>query len=100
MGILEIILITGIVGIAVLVLVCVILMSSINERNHRLYDEIFRRLDDLEKDRQGFVTDPFEKPVEKFSSTPHIVLPKTPDQIRNENYKKIVNEGKMYGDVN
>lgn len=99
MGILEIILIAGIIGVAVLVLVCVILMSSINERNQALYGEIFERLDELEKSKDGFVTDPFEKPKETFSSTTHIIQPKTPDQIRNENYKKIVDEGKMYGSI-
>ena len=99
MGVLEIILTVGIVGVAILILVVVILITRINERNQALYGEIFDRIDELEKDRQGFVTDPFEKPKEQFSSTPHIIQRKTPDQIRNENFKKIVEEGKIYGSV-
>lgn len=99
MGILEIILVIGLVGEAVLILVSVMLITHANERNQALYGEIFDRIDELEKDRQGFVTDPFEKPKETFSSTTHIIQPKTPDQIRNENFKKIVDEGKMYGSV-
>ena len=42
------------------------------------------------------VTDPFEKPKEIYQSTKHIIVPKTPDEIRNENFNKI-QEGAEYG---
>lgn len=42
------------------------------------------------------VTDPFEKPKEIYQSTKHIIVPKTPDEIRNENFNKI-REGAEYG---
>lgn len=45
------------------------------------------------------VTDPFTKPKPIYSSTNHIVVPKTPTEIRNQNFKKI-KEGIEYGDIN
>lgn len=44
------------------------------------------------------VTDPFTKPKPVYSSTSHIIVPKTPTEIRNENFKKI-KEGVEYGDI-
>ena len=44
------------------------------------------------------VTDPFTKPAPIYSSTNHIIVPKTPTEIRNQNYKKI-KEGLEYGDI-
>lgn len=44
------------------------------------------------------VTDPFTKPAPIYSSTNHIIVPKTPTEIRNQNYKKI-KEGIEYGDI-
>lgn len=44
------------------------------------------------------VTDPFTKPAPIHSSTNHIIVPKTPTEIRNQNYKKI-KEGLEYGDI-
>ena len=44
------------------------------------------------------VTDPFTKPAPIHSSTNHIIVPKTPTEIRNQNYKKI-KEGIEYGDI-
>ena len=44
------------------------------------------------------VTDPFTKPSPVYSSTNHIIVPKTPTEIRNQNYKKI-KEGIEYGDI-
>ena len=44
------------------------------------------------------VTDPFTKPKEIYSSTSHIVVPKTPTEIRNQNFKKI-QQGIEYGDI-
>jgi hypothetical protein len=87
------------VAILVAIVALVMLITSINERNQAMYGEIFDRIDALEEDKKGFVTDPFEKPKESFSSSSCIIRPKTPDQIRNENFKKIVEEGKVYGNV-
>lgn len=44
------------------------------------------------------VTDPFTKPREIYSSTSSIVVPKTPQEIRNQNFEKI-KEGIEYGDI-
>lgn len=44
------------------------------------------------------VTDPFTKPAPVHSSTNHIIVPKTPTEIRNQNFKKI-KEGIEYGDI-
>ena len=44
------------------------------------------------------VTDPFTKPKPIYSSTNHIIVPKTPTEIRNQNFKKI-KEGIEYGDI-
>lgn len=51
-----------------------------------------------EVQEEAKVTDPFTKPKEIFSSTSHIVVPKTPTEIRNQNFNKI-KEGIEYGDI-
>ena len=56
---------------------------------------------DLEPEPQqddAKVTDPFTKPKEIYSSTSHIVVPKTPTEIRNQNFDKI-QKGIEYGDI-
>lgn len=50
------------------------------------------------KEEEAKVTDPFTKPKEIYSSTSHIVVPKTPTEIRNQNFNKI-KEGIEYGDI-
>ena len=50
------------------------------------------------KPEEAKVTDPFTKPAPIYSSTNHIIVPKTPTEIRNQNYKKI-KEGIEYGDI-
>lgn len=50
------------------------------------------------KEEEAKVTDPFTKPKEIYSSTSHIVVPKTPTEIRNQNFKKI-KDGVEYGDI-
>lgn len=52
-------------------------------------------IDDI-KTPPAHVSDPFERPKEIYQSKNHIVVPKTPDQIRNENFRKI-QEGAEYG---
>ena len=50
------------------------------------------------KKEEGKVTDPFTRPKQIYSSTNHIIIPKTPTEIRNQNYEKI-KEGIEYGDI-
>lgn len=45
------------------------------------------------------VSDPYQKPKEIRSSTSHIVVPKTPTEIQNENFNKL-KEGIEYGSIN
>lgn len=44
------------------------------------------------------VSDPFKRAKEQYQSTKHIVVPKTPDEIRNENYEEI-KKGAEYGSI-
>jgi hypothetical protein len=44
------------------------------------------------------VTDPYQKPKQVYSSTAHIIVPKTPTEIQNENFNKL-KEGINYGDI-
>lgn len=44
------------------------------------------------------VTDPYQKPKEIYSSSSHIIVPKTPTEIQNENFNKL-KEGIQYGDI-
>lgn len=63
---------------------------------------ILSKLEKIEGDvsKKGSVTDPFTT-ANKFntpgSSSNHIVIRKTPDQIRNENFEKIKEDGATYG---
>ena len=44
------------------------------------------------------VSDPFKGQKQVYSSTKHIVVPKTPDEIRNQNFEEI-KKGAEYGSV-
>jgi hypothetical protein len=44
------------------------------------------------------VTDPYQKHKQVYSSTAHIIVPKTPTEIQNENFNKL-KEGINYGDI-
>ena len=44
------------------------------------------------------VSDPFKGQQQVYSSTKHIVVPKTPDEIRNQNFEEI-KKGAEYGRV-
>lgn len=44
------------------------------------------------------VTDPYQKPKQVYSSTAHIIVPKTPIEIQNENFNKL-KEGIKFGDI-
>lgn len=45
----------------------------------------------------GTVTDPFTRPKERQTSSTSVIVPKTAAQLRNENFDKIVEEGKKKG---
>ena len=51
-----------------------------------------------EEQEEAKVTDPFTKPKEIYSSTSHIVVPKSPTEIRNQNFDKI-KKGIEYGSI-
>lgn len=55
-------------------------------------------LEPEEPKEEAKATDPYTKPAEIFSSTSHIVVPKTPTEIRNQNFNKL-KEGVEYGDI-
>lgn len=48
--------------------------------------------------QEAKVSDPYQKPKEIYSSTPHIIVPKTPTEIQNQNFKKL-KDGIEYGDI-
>lgn len=50
------------------------------------------------KQEEPKVTDNYERPKEMLQSTEHIIIPKTPLEIRNQNYNKL-KEGIEYGDI-
>ena len=74
-----------------------------NSEKNVVSQNIIASLDELHKklERKGSVTDPFAT-ANKFNtpgaSSSHIVSRKTPDQIRNENFEKIKEDGAAYGD--
>lgn len=45
----------------------------------------------------GTVTDPFTRKKERQTSSTSVIVPKTATQLRNENFDKIVEEGKRKG---
>lgn len=55
-------------------------------------------VEEPEPEAKSGVTDPFQRQKEVYSSTSTIVVPKTPMEIRNQNFRKI-QEGIEYGDI-
>ena len=73
-------------------------MMSKNLMSQNILDKV----DDLQKllERKGKVTDPFvaaNKTHTVGARSQHIIIRITPDQIRNENYQKIKEDGASYG---
>lgn len=83
--------------VVLLALIAMIFLGVVNYVN-TIYTDIESRLNNLEKQEPGYAGDPFEKPKETMQSTPHIIVPNSPDQIRNKNFQKI-KEGQMYGNI-
>lgn len=69
---------------------------------NRTNDGLKLILDKIEEVKpRGAVTDPFKaanKPAAISTSSKHIVIRKSPDQIRNENYEEI-RQGNTYGHI-
>ena len=78
------------------------------ELNEELTDDLTKlsaavqnQFHELEKAENppAHVSDPFKGQKQVYSSTKHIVVPKTPDEIRNQNFDEI-KKGAEYGSVN
>ena len=74
------------------------LMLNLQEQSDELGKAVERQFKAVESKviPPAKVSDPFARKKTVTTSTKHIVVPKTPDQIRNENAKKIA-EGEDYG---
>ena len=87
--------------ILIFIIITIILLAII--LNTFLIIDILNKVSNLNIEKpvvqeEAKVTDPFTKPAPIYSSTNHIIVPKTPTEIRNQNYKKI-KEGLEYGDI-
>lgn len=87
--------------ILIFIIIIIILLALI--LNTFLILDILNKVSNLNTEKpviqeEPKVTDPFTKPAPIYSSTNHIIVPKTPTEIRNQNYKKI-KEGIEYGDI-
>lgn len=88
-------------GILIFIIIIIVLLTLILDTF--LIIDIVNRVSKLPTEKpvvqeEAKVTDPFTKPAPIHSSTNHIIVPKTPTEIRNQNYKKI-KEGIEYGDI-
>lgn len=87
--------------ILIFIIITIILLALI--LNTFLIVDILNKVSNLNIEKpviqeEAKVTDPFTKPAPIHSSTNHIIVPKTPTEIRNQNYKKI-KDGIEYGDI-
>lgn len=87
----------------ILIFIIIIIILLVLILNTFLIIDILNKVSKLNIEKpviqeEAKVTDPFTKPKPVYSSTSHIVVPKTPTEIRNENFKKI-KEGVEYGDI-
>lgn len=87
--------------ILIFIIIIIILLALI--LNTFLIIDIINRVSNLTTEKppvqeKAKVTDPFTKPAPVHSSTSHIIVPKTPLEIQNQNFKKI-KEGIEYGDI-
>lgn len=87
--------------ILIFIIIIIILIALI--LNTFLIIDILNKVSNLNLEKpviqeEAKVTDPFTKPAPIHSSTNHIIVPKTPTEIRNQNFKKI-KEGIEYGDI-
>ena len=77
---------------------CVELGESHKEELEKLSMAVQRQFKDLEKraNPPAHVSDPFKGQKEIYQTKKHIVVPKTPTEIRNENFEEI-KKGAEYG---
>lgn len=86
------------IAIVALLSAIVLIFLSVATYANQIYLDIDSRLKALETQGAGYTSDPFEKPKETMQSSAHIIVPNTPDQIRNKNFQKI-KEGQTYGNI-
>lgn len=74
--------------------------TSYNDDMAKLSMAVQRQFKDLESraNPPAHVSDPFKGQRQVYSSTKHIVVPKTPDEIRNQNFEEI-KKGAEYGRI-
>lgn len=74
------------------------LVTSYKDDMVKLSMAVQRQFKDLESraNPPAHVSDPFKGQGQVYSSTKHIVVPKTPDEIRNQNFEEI-KKGAEYG---
>lgn len=74
--------------------------TSYNGDMAKLSMAVQRQFKDLESlaNPPAHVSDPFKGQRQVYSSTKHIVVPKTPDEIRNQNFEEI-KKGAEYGHI-
>lgn len=79
---------------------CVELGESHKDGLSKLSISVQHQFNDLEKraNPPAHVSDPFKGQKQVFQSTKHIVVPKTPDEIRAQNFAEI-QKGAEYGSV-
>lgn len=103
--------ITLAINVAWVLFVIIILLPRIErelkKRDQKIIDELMKlsmavqhQFRQLEKQANppAHVSDPFKRPKEQYETTRHIVVPKTPDEIRNENFEEI-KKGAEYGHI-
>lgn len=80
---------------------CVELDESHKDELVKLTVSVQRQFKDLEKraNPPAHVSDPFKGQKEIYQTKKHIVVPKTPTEIRNENFEEI-KKGAEYGSAN
>ena len=109
MGLLVIIALS--INVAWVLFVIIVLLprfeKKLAKRDQKIIDELMKlsmavqhQFRQLEKqvNPPSHVSDPFKRPKEQYESTKHIVVPKTPDEIRNENFEEI-KKGAEYGHI-
>lgn len=94
----ELLVIIGLIAVVVLLSAIVLIFLGVVTYTNTIYSDLDSRLKTLESQGTGYTSDPFEKPKETMQSSAHIVVPNTPDQIRNKNFQKI-KEGQTYGNL-
>lgn len=97
----------AVIAIVTILLVAVILLYKIEQGIHNTTlssEDLLEKIDSIQSEvkKRGSVSDPFKVANSRRTqntSSRHIIIRKSPDQIRSENYEKI-KEGQNYGDNN